>query len=70
MRIVFLRPDGSWSSVIPPGWMDFFGTQNPSLCEHPHEMAAYILSDNSNPFDSEAAKRLRIAYKTFNRGRK
>ncbi len=70
VRLIFVRPDGSWSSVMPPGWMDFFGTQNPSLCEHPNEMAAYILSDNANPFDSEAARRLRNMYKTFNRGHK
>ncbi len=70
VRLVFVRPDGSWSAVIPPGWMEFFRTQNPSLCEHPHEMAAYILSDNANPFDSEAARRLRNMYKTFNRGNK
>lgn len=67
VRLVFVRPDGSWSAVLPPGWMEFFGTQIPSICEHPHEMAAYILSDNSNPFDSEAARRLRTIYKTFNR---
>ncbi len=70
VRLVFVRPDGSWSAVMPPGWMEFFGTQNPSLCEHPHEMAAYILSDNANPFDSEAARKLRNMYKTFNRGHK
>jgi hypothetical protein len=70
VRLIFVRPDGSWSAVMPPGWMEFFGTQNPSLCEHPHEMAAYILSDNANPFDSEAARRLRNMYKTFNRGNK
>ncbi len=70
VRLIFVRPNGSWSAVLPPGWMEFFGTQIPSICEHPHEMAAYILSDNSNPFDSEAAHRLRNIYMSFNRGRK
>jgi len=70
VRLIFVRPDGSWSAVMPPGWIEFFGTQIPSICEHPHEMAAYILSDNSNPFDSEAARRLRNIYTTFNRSRK
>lgn len=39
---------GSWAQVPPPGWMDLFGTDNPSHCEHPNEMAAYILTDNSS----------------------
>ena len=36
-----------WEQVAPPGWREFFGTDTPSLCEHPNEMAAYILSDDS-----------------------
>ena len=63
VRLIFLRPgaDGGagWESVCPEGWMEFFGTQEPSTCEHPHEMSAYFLSDNENPFDSEAARLLR-----------
>lgn len=64
VRLIFLRPsaDGEgagWESVCPEGWLDFFGTQEPSICEHPHEMSAYFLSDNENPFDSEAARLLR-----------
>lgn len=70
VRLIFVRPDGSWSAVMPPNWIEFFGTQIPSICEHPHEMAAYILSDNTNPFDSEAARRLKNMYSTFNRMRK
>lgn len=39
---------GGWEEVPPPGWMDFFGTNKPSHCEHPNEMAAYILTDDSH----------------------
>jgi hypothetical protein len=39
---------GGWNQVPPPGWTDFFGTDRSSLCEHPNEMAAYILTDESN----------------------
>ncbi len=63
VRLIFLRPstegNSGWDSVCPEGWLEFFGTQEPSICEHPHEMAAYFLSDNENPFDSEAARLLR-----------
>ncbi len=59
VRLIFCRPDGSWASVAPPGWMELFGTLEPSICEHPHEMAAYFLSDNENPFDSIAARKIR-----------
>jgi len=66
VRLVFLEPSNSWSTVAPPGWHSFFGTLEPSICEHPHEMSAYFLSDNDNPFDSEAARILRSKFLTFN----
>lgn len=64
--LIFVRNDGSSSSVLPLGWTEFFGSRNPSVCEHPHEMAAYFLADGENPFDCVAAKLLR---KQFNLGR-
>ncbi len=66
VRLIFCRPDGSWTAVEPPGWIDLFGTTEPSICEHPHEMAAYFLSDNENPFDSLAARKLRTRLLTIN----
>ncbi len=57
--LIFAKKDGSASSVCPQGWIEFFGSRDPSVCEHPHEMAAYFLSDGENPFDSIAAKLLR-----------
>ncbi len=58
-RLLWVEPSGAWQHVPPPGWEQFFGTVNGSICEHPHEMAAYFLSDNENPFDSPAANSLR-----------
>ncbi len=64
--LIFVRKDGSSSSVLPLGWAEFFGSRDPSVCEHPHEMAAYYLADGENPFDCVAAKLLRGK---FNLGR-
>ncbi len=36
----------SHNSVPPPGWLDFFLTDRPSICEHPCEMAAYMLTSD------------------------
>jgi hypothetical protein len=37
-----------WSSATPREWIEFFGTDLPeSHKEHPHEMAAYWLSDDT-----------------------
>lgn len=58
-KLLWVEPSGAWSQVAPPGWEEFFGTVSGSICEHPHEMAAYFLSDNENPFDSQAANILR-----------
>lgn len=66
VRLMFVKKDGSAASTTPPGWIEFFGTQEPSVCEHPHEMSAYFLSDNQNPFDSLAAQRLRGHFYKFN----
>jgi len=49
-RLLFVN-DGSdvegWQSATPDSWMREFGIDNPSICEHPNEMAAYLLSDES-----------------------
>lgn len=50
---------GGWNQAPPPGWTDLFGTEVPSLCEHPNEMAAYILSGDS--YDSVAKSLLEEA---------
>lgn len=60
--LIFVKKDGSSSSVLPLGWSEFFGSRNPSICEHPHEMAAYFLADGENPFDCVAAKLLRAKF--------
>ncbi len=44
---IWLKPDGGHNSVPPPGWLDFFLTEKSALCEHPNEMAAYILSNKA-----------------------
>jgi hypothetical protein len=58
-KLLWVEPSGAWQQHAPPDWELFFGTVNGSICEHPHEMAAYFLSDNENPFDSQAANILR-----------
>lgn len=74
--MVFLRPDaprltetrlvwynvadGSWSLATPNGWVEFFGTVLSSHCEHPNELAAYILSEELiSPTTRELAATLR-----------
>lgn len=58
-RLLFVN-DGSdvegWQSATPGPWMKEFGIDNPSVCEHPNEMSAYLLSDAS--LDCKARQKL------------
>ena len=44
VRLLFVNSGGGWQSAVPTEWMRTFRTDDPSTCEHPHEMAAYTLS--------------------------
>lgn len=55
IRLLFVHVSGAWQSVPPPDWMDFFGTKDPSTCEHPHEMAAYMMTGDSAPLAKRVA---------------
>jgi hypothetical protein len=39
--------ESKWQSYPPIEWVNYFGMMDDSLYEHPHEMAAYWLSDES-----------------------
>lgn len=41
VRLLFVNAGGGWQSAVPTEWMQTFRTGDPSVCEHPHEMAAY-----------------------------
>ncbi len=47
VRLLFVNSGGGWQSAVPTEWMQTFRADDPSICEHPHEMAAYTLSVNS-----------------------
>lgn len=47
IRLLFIHKTGGWQAVPPSNWINFFGTRDASICEHPHEMAAYMLTQNS-----------------------
>jgi hypothetical protein len=47
VRLLFVNSDGGWQSTTPQEWMQTFKNADPSICEHPHEMAAYTLSSGS-----------------------
>lgn len=44
VRLLFVNGAGGWQSAVPTEWAATFGTGEPSICEHPHEMAAYTLA--------------------------
>lgn len=44
VRLLFVNERGGWQSTPPTEWVQRFGTADPSMCEHPHEMAAYQLA--------------------------
>lgn len=46
-RLLFVGNEGGWQSTPPHEWMQTFKGADPSICEHPHEMAAYTLSTGS-----------------------
>jgi hypothetical protein len=46
-RLLFVGDQGGWQSTPPTEWMQTFRGADPSICEHPHEMAAYTLSTGS-----------------------
>lgn len=41
VRLLFVNAGGGWQTAVPTEWMQTFRTGEPSICEHPHEMAAY-----------------------------
>jgi hypothetical protein len=47
VRLIFVNSEGGWQSTPPQEWMQTFKNADPSICEHPHEMAAYTLSTGS-----------------------
>lgn len=45
-RLLFVNAGGGWQTAVPTEWMQRFKTGEPSVCEHPHEMAAYQMAGN------------------------
>jgi hypothetical protein len=48
VRLLFVNGGGGWQSTVPTEWIQTFRTGEPSICEHPHEMAAYTLSSGQD----------------------
>ncbi len=44
VRLLFVNERGGWQSTPPQEWIAAWGTADPSICEHPHEMAAYQIT--------------------------
>lgn len=45
VRLLFLNNKGGWQSAAPHDWMEKIGTDSPAVCEHPNELAAYLLTE-------------------------
>lgn len=59
IRLLFVHKTGGWQAVPPAEWTGFFGTADASICEHPHEMAAYMLTHDGT---TSLAKKLAIDF--------
>ena len=44
VRLLYLNAAGGWQSAAPHDWMAKIGTDVPAMCEHPNELAAYLLT--------------------------
>lgn len=45
VRLLYLNALGGWQSSAPHDWMQKIGTDAPHICEHPNELAAYLLTE-------------------------
>lgn len=55
IRLLFVHKTGGWQAVPPAEWTSFFGTAEASTCEHPHEMAAYMLTKDTTSLAKKVA---------------
>jgi hypothetical protein len=44
VRLLFVNERNGWQSTPPQEWISVWGTGDPSIYEHPHEMAAYQIA--------------------------